>query len=137
MKRSNLLTVAITVALLFANPACACAASDRDAEAVVHHHAAGLDSGHDAPCRHQDCQGCDQIVDRCSTPEYCLTCGDRSTHLPAPPQADPDGPDLHLATLDTGQTWSASKVPNEPLPLATSDLRATDTPIRRRDQLTE
>lgn len=128
---------------MFANIACACASNDMDSEpagsehASHHHHSANSDDNETTQCVHVDCDGCDELFDNCATPVYSVVSVDRDARMLSVHKIDLDGPDLDLAFLDTGQAW-------QPLPPQSYESRPStalswvaDTPIRRKDQLTQ
>jgi len=137
MKTSKLFTVVLVTALMFANMACACAPAGPATDAVGHQHEAMQDSSEHAPCHHQNCEGCEELLDRCATPDYKLASSDRDSRLVGPNPSDLDGPELELAFVDTGQPRASP--PSHALSVRYTpalNLRA-DTPIQRKDQLTE
>lgn len=129
----------MVAALLFANVACACAPSDKSSEPTsAHHHTANQDDTENTPCPPpQDCDGCDELLDQCTTADSSLTPTVRDGQALLPQKIELDGPDLDLAILDTGQTWGllTSYIGSQPGP--TLAPWVIDTPIRRKDQLTE
>ena len=137
MSNSKLLTVVIATALMFANIACACVSNDMGSEPNSHDHSVSQDDNQTAPCPHLDCDGCDNLLDNCTTADYSLVAVDWDARTLSRQKIDLDGPDLVLAFLDTGQTWGALPThPNERTRSTTLPWVA-DTPIRRKDQLTE
>ena len=137
MRNSKLFSVVIVAALLFANTACACAPSDMSSEPTAHHHTTNQNDTENTPCPHQDCDGCDQLLDRCTTADSSLALADRDARTLPPKKIDLDGPDLDLAILDTGQAWGSSPAYIGSQPRSTPVPWVVDTPIRRKDQLTE
>lgn len=137
MKKSKLFNIAVVVALLFANMACACTPSDTNSEPAVHHHTTNQDDAENTPCSPQNCDGCDDMFARCTTGDSSFASVDREAWTLLPKKIELDGPDLGQAILDTGQTRVAlsthigSQSSSPPAP------RVLDTPIRRKDQLTE
>lgn len=137
MKTSKLFTAVLAAALMLANMACACASAAPGNDAAGHQHAAMQDSSEHAPCHHQECQGCDVLLDRCATTEYSVLSGDRDSRLVGANPSNLDDPELELAFLDTGQPRASP--PNHALIARYTPalLRRADTPIRRKDQLAE
>ncbi len=137
MRNSKLLTVVAAFALMFANIACACASTDMDSEPTAHHPSAGQDSDENTPCLHEDCEGCDELLYSCAAADSSLGSVDRDARTLSPQKIDLDGPDLSLAFLDTGQTWTALPPHSIEWTGSTALAWVADTPIRRKDQLTE
>lgn len=143
MGQSKLLALVITAALLFSNIACACASGDMSSEATTaHHHTTSQGDVENPPCPHQDCEGCGELLENCATADYGLAPIDRDariqpsqkTNLDVP---NLDGPDLDMAFLDTGQLKGVLPEHIGWTPLLTAVYLTEDTPIRRKDQLTE
>jgi len=139
MRNSNLLTVVVAAALMFANVACACAAGDMGSEPTAHHHAAGQPATDTMPCPHQDCDDCDELLDSCTTAsDYNVVSADRDARSLIPQKIDLEGADLDLAFLDTGQIRpEVTFRSNNPPFASTTTFRVVDTPIRRKDQQTK
>jgi uncharacterized protein YecT (DUF1311 family) len=137
MRNSKLFTVVIVAALLFANVACACAPSDMYSEPPAHHHANSQDDNESTPCVDQDCDGCDELLNRCTTADYSVASADRDARTLPPKNIEVDGPDLDLAFLDTGQAWGSLPPYTGSQPHPARVPWVTDTPIIRKDQLTE
>lgn len=169
MKNSKLLSAMLSVALMFANMACACSPGESSMAPGAHQH--GTVHAHESaltedragdmtasmaadtkaamttattgaaqtamPCSHRDCQGCAEQLDGCSSTDYSLASADREKQVPGPDSVDADGPDLDLAYIDTGQ-YLPTPPAGSPLRSAQPySLRVLDSPIRRKDQLTE
>lgn len=137
MKNSKPFTAAIAIALLFANMVCACALSEMDAEPPAHHHANSQDDNESTPCAHQDCDGCDGLLDQCKSADYSVASVDRDAQILPPKKLELEGPDLDLAFLDTGQAWDSSPPYTGLQPHPASTHWVVGTPIIRKDQLTE
>ncbi len=137
MRNSKLFSVVIVAALLFANIACACAPSGASSEPPAHHHSANQDDPENTPCPQQDCDGCDELLDRCTSADYSLALADRDVPTLPPQRMDLDGPDLDQAFSDTGQAWGSLRAYSGSQPGSTRVAWVADTPIIRKDQLTE
>ena len=143
MGRSKLLTVVIATTLMFSNMACACAPGDMSAEpTTAHHHVTSQSDVENTPCPHQDCEGCGDLRESCTTADDSLTTVDRDARLLPPQKPDPDvpdpgGPDLDIAFLDTGPAWRSLPGQISWTSPLTINPRVADTPIQRKDQLTE
>jgi hypothetical protein len=143
MGRSKLLTVVIATTLMFSNMACACAPGDMSAEpATAHHHVTSQSDVENTPCSHQDCEGCGDLLESCTTADDSLTTVDRDARLLPPQKPDPDVPDsggldLDIAFLDTGPVWRALPEHISWTSPLTTVSRVADTPVQRKDQLTE
>lgn len=136
MKNSKIFSAVFVAALLFANIACACAPSDASAEPPAHHHTTNQDDPENTPGPQQDCDGCDQLLDRCTSADYSLALVDRDARTLPPQRMDLDGPDPDQAS-DTGQAWGSLRAYGGSQPRLTRVAWVADTPILRKDQLTE
>jgi hypothetical protein len=137
MKASKLFTVVLVTALIFANTACACASIAQGNDSAGHQHMMMQNASEHVPCHHQECEGCDERLDGCATPDYGVVSNDRDSRLIGANPSNLDDPELELAFVDKGQPRAspANHVLNAPYirPL----FRQVDTPIQRKDQLTE
>lgn len=106
-------------------------------EPPAHHHANSQDDNESAPCPHQDCDGCDQLRDRCTSADYSVALADRDARTLPPKKIDLDGPDLDLAFLDTGQAGGSLPTYTGLQPHPARVPWVVSTPIIRKDQLTE
>lgn len=137
MKTSKLFIVVLATALMFANMACACASIAPSNDSTGHQHAAMQGASEHVPCHHRECEGCDELLDNCATPEYSVVSSDRDSRLVGSNPSDLDDPELELAYVDTGQPRASP--PNHALIARYKPalIRRADTPIQRKDQLTE
>jgi hypothetical protein len=143
MRNSKLLTALIATTLMFSNMACACASVDMSPEpTTAHHHATSHDAIDNAPCSHQDCEGCGDLLESCTTTDFSLAPVDQDARILPSQKTDlerPDleGPDLDIAFFDTGQAWRSLPEHISWTPPITVVSWVADTPIQRKDQLTE
>ncbi len=137
MRTPKLFNLVIVAALMLANVACACASVAPTADAAVHQHSAMQESSEHAPCHHQDCNGCGELLDSCGTPEYSVESSDRANRLAAPNQSAFDAPELEPAFIDTGQPSAIPSTHTLHGRYLTTLSRRANTPIQRKDQLTE
>ena len=137
MRNSKLFTVVIAAALMFANMACACAPGDMSSEPPAHHHTTSQDDNESTPCPHQDSGGCDELLDRCTPVDYSLALADRDARTIPSQKIELDSPDLDLAFLDTGKAWRSLPPYTGSQPHSARAPWVADTPISRKDQLTE
>lgn len=137
MRNSKLFTVVIAAALLFANMACACGPGDMSSEPPAHHHATSQDDTQSIPCPHHDCDGCNALLDPCTTADYRLALADRDARTLLPKTIDLDGQDPDLCFSDTGQAWGSLPTCTDSQRHSARVPRVAGTPVIRKDQLTE
>lgn len=142
MRNSKLLTIVLAAALMLSNIACACASSAVASESsnssqTFHHHAASDGPAGSMTCAHQDCDGCDELQDTCATPDYTVVSADRDIRVATLTEIDLDNGGLDLIYTGVDPPWHPRTLR---LDLALDSVVAVylpDTPINRKDQLTE
>ena len=137
MVRSNLLTILAAAALVFANVACACAnvtgaATPPDAHA--HHHIDSQASSDRAPCPHQGCDDCADVLEGCQNPEYGL---ERDTRPGPTAKVDLDDSDPGAAPMGTGPPLPALALSTRAVSTTASPLRQARTPVQLKDQIVQ
>ncbi|WP_439105809.1 hypothetical protein [Congregibacter sp.] len=142
MRMSKLSTIVLAVALMLSNIACACAwsgvASDNsDSSQTSHHHMESDDPSSSVLCAHQDCDGCDELQDSCATPGYTMVSTERDNRLGTPFEADTYSGDLDLIDTVVGLQWHARILQRVPIVENGFAVYRLDTPVNRKDQLTE
>ncbi|EAQ97729.1 hypothetical protein [Congregibacter litoralis] len=153
MRISKLSTIFLAVALMLSNIACACAwsgvASDNSDSSQTSHHHLGMDMGMDMglesdepsarmPCAHQDCEGCDELQDSCATPDYRAVSTERDNRPGTAFEADTYSGDFDLIDTVVDPPWHSpilQRVP--PVEISAVAVYRPDTPVKRKDQLTE
>lgn len=144
MNISNLVSAVIVASLLIGNVTCACdkvdsaISPDAHHQQDSHHQHHGSDQAQQVPCDHKNCDGCDSLENSCTSTAYDAFHKDRENRLyPIQKEFGLDSPDLDHAPIDTGQprpspSMVVLRVSYEPPPYLLAD-----TPIQRKDQLTE
>ena len=139
MNISNLVFAVIVASLLAGNVACACDKLDSGLSRDGHHQHQVSNPGHQAPCDHQRCDSCSSLESSCTSTAEDAAFLDRDTRLHAlQKDLEPDHPDLESAPIDTGQPRASP-----PLMVVMRGsyeppaFPSADTPILRKDQLTE
>ena len=136
MMVSNLISALVVTTLLIGNVACACAPISVEVPVEHHHHA----DAHDAhlPCDHEDCDSCLANTESCATSEFAELAADRDSRLPLQPKPiDSDQTDDAYALIEPGPPRASPWPTFVPTLADVSSPRASDTPIQRKDQLTE
>ena len=144
MNISNLVSVVIVVSLLIGNVACACGkvdlaiTPDSHHQHDAHHQHHGSDQAQPAPCDHQNCDSCTSLESSCTSEVKDAVYKERETRLhPIQKSFGLDIPDLDHVPIDTGQPRAS---PRTAVPQGSYDsplFLLADTPIQRKDQLTE
>ncbi len=148
MRGSKSLTAVLAVALLLSNMACACASnaaagggtdsvSGSDPVKSEHHHSASEGTTGDMPCAHHDCDGCEELQDTCTTPDYIPVSAERDSRATASAQVDLDSSDLELIFPGTGPPAYSSFSQLELAFDRIATVVPPDTPVHRKDQLIE
>ena len=148
MSISNLTSAVIVASLLIGNVACACDKVDlaippdshhqHDAHHQHSHEHHGSDQTRQTPCDHRNCDSCTSLESSCTSDVIDVVNQDRENRLlPNQKNVELDSPDLDHAPIDTGQPRASPRMvvvqeTHEP-PL----FLLADTPIQRKDQLTE
>lgn len=141
MKRSKVLSVLLAVGLLLSNVACACASNAMSrlttADETAHHHNAADESMGDSPCAHTGCDDCADLEDSCTTPSYAAASAERDMRATLSAQEPPDSGDLEFIAPGSDPPW------HTPARLVAPEIAALvtplplETPVQRKDQLSE
>lgn len=156
MKTPPLVSVLLAAALMLSNITCACAMSATVSEKgklsqTVNHNAESDETAGNMPCAHLhmvsdkptsslpnahlDCDGCDDLKDSCATPDYTVASTEVSRLIPLT-EVDYDN-DLDLISSGMDPPWRLWTTPLDlPLNFVVTAF-VPDTPINRKDQLTE
>lgn len=142
MRNSKLITFVLAAALMLSNIACACTSIDVAGESssssqIAHHHATGDDPAGGITCAHQDCDGCDELQDTCATPDYTVVSAERDNRVATLTEIDLDGGDLDLSYTGLDSPWHPRTLRLAPPVDSVVAVYLPDTPINRKDQLTE
>jgi hypothetical protein len=142
MRNSKLFTVVLAAALMLSNIACACASSAVASESsnssqTSHHHAASDGPAGSMPCAHQDCDGCDELQDTCATPDYTVVSAERDIRVATLTEIDLDNGGLDLIYTGVDPPWHPRTLRLAPPLDSVVAVYLPDTPINRKDQLTE
>jgi hypothetical protein len=142
MRNSKLLTIVLAAALMLSNIACACASSAVASESsnssqTFHHHAASDGPAGSMTCAHQDCDGCDELQDTCATPDYTVVSADRDIRVATLTEIDLDNGGLDLIYTGVDPPWHPRTLRLDPALDSVVAVYLPDTPINRKDQLTE
>ena len=156
MKTSPIFSVLLAAALMLSNITCACAMSAAVSEQgklsqTVDHHAKIDEPAGNMPCAqlhmvsdkptsslpdaHLDCDGCDELKDSCATPDYTVASTEVSRLIPLT-EVDSDS-DLDLISSGMDPPWRLRTTPRDLPPNLVLTAFVADTPINRKDQLTE
>lgn len=152
MNLSNLVSAVIVASLLIGNVACACDKVDLAILPDSHHqHDAHHQHSHEhshkhqgsdqtlpAPCDHQNCASCTSLESSCASLVSDTVYQDRETRLhPVQKDFGLDSPDLDHAPIDAGQPRASPHMVVLQEPYEPPLFLLADTPIQRKDQLTE
>lgn len=142
MRSTKLFTVVLAAALMLSNIACACASSAVPSESsnssqTSHHHAVSDDPAGGMPCAHQECDGCDQRQDTCATPDYTVVSAEREIRVATLTEIDLDSGNLDLIYTGVDPPWNPLTLRLAPPVDSVVAVDRPDTPINRKDQLTE
>ncbi len=140
MKNSKLLNIVLAATLVLSNVACACvsaAASDPNAGASEHLHAASNDVMGEMPCTHHECEGCDDLQVDCAGPDFIVASAESENLATRLAQVDFDSSDLEF--VYSGTDPPSFQIPHQPTLTGRSAAaaRPLDTPVLRNDQLIE
>ncbi|WOJ98139.1 hypothetical protein R0137_06075 [Congregibacter brevis] len=142
MRNSKLFTVVLAAALMLSNIACACVSSAVASESsnssqTSDHHAASDNPAAGLQCAHQDCGGCDELQDSCATPDYTVVSAERDIRVATLTEINLDSGDLDLIYTGVDPPWYPRTFRVAPPLDSVVVVRPLDTPINRKDQLTE
>jgi len=148
MNISNLVSALIVVSLLIGNVVCACDKVESGISPDSHHqHNTQQQPSHEhhgsnhaqqATCDHQNCDTCTSLESSCTSEFKVLVDQERETRLhPNQKSFELDSSDLDYALLDTGQPRASPGGVVLLEPYESPLFLVAETPITRKDQLSE